>query len=196
MPVEETIGAVADLVKAGYVRHIGVSEVGAATIRRAAAVHPICDLQIEYSLIVRSIESEILPTCRELGIGVTAYGVLARGLISGHWSKAREQAPDMRKSAPRFVGENSSTIWRWSRRCAAWRGSVRRPSLRSRSPGCWRKDPTSRRWSAHADAANGLILGRLGAGPVRSRLRRDRGRGPERRCEGRAISAVRHGASG
>jgi pyridoxine 4-dehydrogenase len=106
VPVEETIGAVADLVKSGYVRHVGLSEVGAATIRRAAAVHPICDLQIEYSLIVRSIESEILPTCRELGIGVTAYGVLARGLISGHWSKAREQAPDTRKSAPRFVGEN------------------------------------------------------------------------------------------
>jgi pyridoxine 4-dehydrogenase len=106
VPIEETIGAVADLVKSGYVRHVGLSEVGAATIRRAAAVHPICDLQIEYSLIVRSIESEILPTCRELGIGVTAYGVLARGLISGHWSKAREQAPDTRKSAPRFVGEN------------------------------------------------------------------------------------------
>jgi pyridoxine 4-dehydrogenase len=106
VPIEETIGAVADLVKAGYVRHVGLSEVGAATIRRAAAVHPICDLQIEYSLIVRSIESEILPTCRELGLGVTAYGVLARGLISGHWSKAREQAPDTRKSAPRFVGEN------------------------------------------------------------------------------------------
>jgi aryl-alcohol dehydrogenase-like predicted oxidoreductase len=106
VPIEETIGAVADLVKSGYVRNVGLSEVGAATIRRAAAVHPICDLQIEYSLIVRSIESEILPTCRELGIGVTAYGVLARGLISGHWSKALEQAPDTRKSAPRFVGEN------------------------------------------------------------------------------------------
>jgi pyridoxine 4-dehydrogenase len=106
VPIEETIGAVADLVKSGYVRHVGLSEVGAATIRRAAAVHPICDLQIEYSLIVRSIESEILPTCRELGIGVTAYGVLARGLISGHWSRAREQAPDTRKSAPRFVGGN------------------------------------------------------------------------------------------
>ena len=106
VPIEETIGTIADLVKAGYVRQIGLSEVGAATIRRAAAVHPICDLQIEYSLIVRSIEAEILPTCRELGIGVTAYGVLARGLISGHWSKAREQTPDSRRSAPRFVGEN------------------------------------------------------------------------------------------
>jgi aryl-alcohol dehydrogenase-like predicted oxidoreductase len=106
VPIEETIGAIADLVKAGYVRHIGLSEVGAATIRRAAAVHPIVDLQIEYSLIVRGIETEILPTCRELGIGVTAYGVLARGLISGHWAKAREAAADYRKTAPRFSGEN------------------------------------------------------------------------------------------
>jgi aryl-alcohol dehydrogenase-like predicted oxidoreductase len=106
VPIEETVGAIADLVKAGWVGHIGLSEVGAATIRRAAAVHPICDLQIEYSLIVRGIEAEILPTCRELGIGVTAYGVLARGLISGHWSKERENAPDSRRSASRFVGEN------------------------------------------------------------------------------------------
>lgn len=106
VPIEETIGVLSDLVKAGYLRHIGLSEVGAATIRRAAAVHPIADLQIEYSLIARMIEAEILPTCRELGIGITAYGALARGLISGHWTKAREQAPDTRKTAPRFVGEN------------------------------------------------------------------------------------------
>ncbi len=106
VPIEETVGAIADLVKRGYVRHVGLSEVGAATIRRAAAVAPIVDLQIEYSLIARGIEDEILPTCRELGIAITAYGVLARGLISGHWSKARENDPDMRKSAPRFVGEN------------------------------------------------------------------------------------------
>src|ERR1700678_2573831 len=110
VPIEETIGAVADLVKSGYVRHVGLSEVGAATIRRAAAVHPICDLQIEYSLIVRSIESDILPTCRDLGFGVTAYGVLARGLISGHWSKAREQAPDTRKSAPRYLEHNLALV--------------------------------------------------------------------------------------
>ena len=106
VPIEETIGAMSDLVKAGYLRHIGLSEVGAATLRRAAAVHPIADLQIEYSLVARMIEDEILPTCRELGVAITAYGVLARGLISGHWSKAREQAPDTRKLAPRFVGEN------------------------------------------------------------------------------------------
>jgi aryl-alcohol dehydrogenase-like predicted oxidoreductase len=77
------------MVKAGYVRHIGLSEVSAETIRRAAKVHPISDLQIEYSLISRGIEESILPTCRQLGIGITAYGVLSRGLISGHWSAAR-----------------------------------------------------------------------------------------------------------
>jgi pyridoxine 4-dehydrogenase len=106
VPIEETIGAIADMVKAGYVRHIGLSEVGAATIRRAAAVHPIADLQIEYSLIVRTIEATILPTCRKLGIGVTAYGVLARGLISGHWSKERASARDFRTASSRFSGEN------------------------------------------------------------------------------------------
>ena len=106
VPIEDTIGAIAEMVKAGYVRHVGLSEVGASTIRRAAAVAPIADLQIEYSLIARGIEADILPTCRELGIGVTAYGVLARGLISGHWSQARETAPDSRKTASRFVGDN------------------------------------------------------------------------------------------
>src|SRR5436305_2395421 len=84
--IEETVGAIAELVEAGYVRYVGLSEVGSETIRRAAAVHPIADLQIEYSLIFRSIEDSILPACRELGIAVTAYGVLSRGLISGHWS--------------------------------------------------------------------------------------------------------------
>jgi aryl-alcohol dehydrogenase-like predicted oxidoreductase len=107
VPIEDTIGAIADLVKAGYVRHIGLSEVGAATIRRAHRVHPIADLQIEYSLISRGIEAEILPIVRELGIGVTAYGVLSRGLISGHWSNERSAAKgDFRGASPRFSGEN------------------------------------------------------------------------------------------
>ena len=88
-------------------RHIGLSEAGAETIRRAAAVHPISDLQIEYSLLSRGIEDQILPTCRELGIGVTAYGVLTRGLLSGHWSAQRElSAGDFRARNPRFEGEN------------------------------------------------------------------------------------------
>src|SRR4051794_37026046 len=107
VPIEETIGAIAEMVEAGYVRYIGLSEVGADTIRRACSVHPIADLQIEYSLISRGIESEILPACRELGVGVTAYGVLSRGLISGHWSRDREASPrDFRRHSPRFQGAN------------------------------------------------------------------------------------------
>ncbi|MEU6736119.1 aldo/keto reductase [Streptomyces physcomitrii] len=107
VPIEETVGAVAELVEAGHVRHIGLSEVGAETIRRAAATAPISDLQIEYSLISRGPEERILPTTRELGIGVTAYGVLSRGLISGHFSRDRElSATDFRAHSPRFQGEN------------------------------------------------------------------------------------------
>jgi aryl-alcohol dehydrogenase-like predicted oxidoreductase len=109
VPIEDTVGAIADMVKAGYVRHIGLSEVGADAIRRASAVHPISDLQIEYSLISRGIEEDILPACRELCIGITAYGVLSRGLISGHWSKAREGEPGFRANAPRFQGANLDT---------------------------------------------------------------------------------------
>jgi len=106
-PIEETVGAIGEMIDAGYVRYVGLSEVGASTIRRAAAVRPIADLQIEYALVTRGIEREILPTCRELGIGITAYGVLSRGLISGHWSKERTEAePGMRGFSPRFVGEN------------------------------------------------------------------------------------------
>lgn len=106
VPIEDTMGALADLVKAGYVRHIGLSEVGVDTIRRAAAVHPIVDLQIEYSLVSRGIEDGILDACRELGVGITAYGVLARGLISGHWAKGEAAAGDFRAMGPRFQGEN------------------------------------------------------------------------------------------
>src|SRR5882757_9077651 len=106
VPIEDTVGAIADMVKAGHVRHIGLSEVSSETIRRAHAVHPISDLQIEYSLISRRPEDDVFPTCRELGIGVTAYGVLSRGLISGHWSKARKGEQDFRAISPRFQGEN------------------------------------------------------------------------------------------
>ena len=107
VPVEETVGAIKEMVEAGYVRHIGLSEVGAETIRRAHAVHPISDLQIEYSLFSRGIERSILPTVRELGIGVSAYGVLSRGLLSGHWTKSSGGgASDFRAHSPRFQGEN------------------------------------------------------------------------------------------
>jgi aryl-alcohol dehydrogenase-like predicted oxidoreductase len=105
VPIEDTVGAIADLIRAGYVRHIGLSEVGAATVRRAHAVHQISDLQIEYSLISRTPEAAILPALEELGIGVTAYGVLSRGLLSG--SKPAVQG-DFRAHLPRFSGENFS----------------------------------------------------------------------------------------
>ncbi|MEV4680019.1 aldo/keto reductase [Streptomyces kurssanovii] len=107
VPIEETVGAIKEMVDAGYVRHIGLSEVDAATIRRAHAVHPITDLQIEYSLISRAVEADVLPTLRELGIGLTAYGVLSRGLISGHWSADRTAGPgDFRAFSPRFSNGN------------------------------------------------------------------------------------------
>ncbi len=107
VPIEETVGAMAEMIKAGYLKYIGLSEAGAATIRRARSVHPISDVQIEYSLISRGIEREILPTCRELGIGITAYGVLSRGLISGHWTTDRSTAPsDFRSHSPRFAAGN------------------------------------------------------------------------------------------
>jgi aryl-alcohol dehydrogenase-like predicted oxidoreductase len=103
VPIETTIGAMAEMVEAGYIRHIGLSEVSAQTIRKAHAVHPISDLQIEYSLISRGIENRILPALRELGIGLTAYGVLSRGL---NWSNAHASEADFRSRSPRFQGEN------------------------------------------------------------------------------------------
>jgi len=107
VPIDDTVGAIGDMIKAGYVRYVGLSEVGAATLRRAHAAHPVCDLQIEYSLASRGIEAEILPVCRELGIGITAYGILSRGLISGHFSRERAaQDKGFRQHAPRFQGEN------------------------------------------------------------------------------------------
>lgn len=106
VPIEDTVGAIAEMVKAGYVRHIGLSEVGSETLRRAAAVHPICDLQIEYSLLSRGIEDGVLDTCRELGIGITAYGVLSRGLLSGHWDPSRAGKGDWRSQGPRFQPGN------------------------------------------------------------------------------------------
>jgi len=106
VPIEETIGAIADMVKAGYVRYIGLSEVGSQTLRRAVKIHPISDLQMEYSLFSRGIEKTILRTCRELGIGLTAYGVLSRGLISDKWGKERLSPKDFRSHSPRFQGDN------------------------------------------------------------------------------------------
>ena len=103
VPIEDSIGALADLVKAGYVRHIGLSEVGVDTIRRAHATHPICDLQIEYSLMSRGVEADILPTLRKLGIALTAYGILSHGLIGGVPAPA---VHGTQSHLPRFQGEN------------------------------------------------------------------------------------------
>ncbi len=103
VPIEETVGAIADMIKVGYVRYIGLSEVGPETIRRAHAAHPISDLQIEYSVVSRDPEAEIFPVLKELGIGVTAYGVLSRGLLTG--SKPTGKG-DWRAYLPRFTGEN------------------------------------------------------------------------------------------
>jgi aryl-alcohol dehydrogenase-like predicted oxidoreductase len=104
VPIEETIGAIADLVKAGYVRHIGLSEVGVDTIRRAAKVHPIVDLQIEYSLATRKPEDKIFPLLAELGMSATLYGVMSRGLLTG----SKLTAGDMRAHMPRFQGANQA----------------------------------------------------------------------------------------
>jgi aryl-alcohol dehydrogenase-like predicted oxidoreductase len=107
VPIEETVGAIAELVQAGYVRHVALSEAGADTLRRAHAVHPVASLQIEWSLLSRGIESEIVPTARELGVAINPYGALSRGLLSGHWSRERsEHGRDFRSRLPRFSGEH------------------------------------------------------------------------------------------
>lgn len=106
VPIEDTVGAIADMIRAGYVRHAGLSEVGAETLRRAHAVHPICDLQIEYSLMSRGIEASILPTARELGVGITAYGVLSRGLLSGRVPPSGSKGDIRVVRMPRFADGN------------------------------------------------------------------------------------------
>jgi aryl-alcohol dehydrogenase-like predicted oxidoreductase len=106
VPIEDTVGAIADMIRAGYIRHVGLSEVGAETIRRAHAVHPIADLQIEYSLMSRGIEKAILPTTRELGIDITAYGVLSRGLLSGRLPPAGNKGDLRIVRMPRFQQGN------------------------------------------------------------------------------------------
>ena len=105
VPIEDTVGAIAECIEAGWVRHVGLSEVGPETLRRASAVHPICDLQIEYALTTRNIERAVLPACRELGIGITAYGVFSRGLLTGGWRPGQDAAGDFRSHTPRFQGE-------------------------------------------------------------------------------------------
>jgi aryl-alcohol dehydrogenase-like predicted oxidoreductase len=107
VPIEDTVGAISEMVKAGYVRHVGLSEASSETIRRAYKVHPIIALQIEYSLVSRSVEADILPTLRELGISMTAYGVFSRGLLTGHVpSRDSASEGDIRGHFPRFQAQN------------------------------------------------------------------------------------------
>jgi len=106
VPIEDTVGAMAEMVRAGYVRHVGLSEAGPDTIRRAHAVHPVAALQIEYSLLSRGVERAILPTLRELGISLVAYGVLSRGLIANRAPGERTPPGEIRLRMPRFQGEN------------------------------------------------------------------------------------------
>jgi aryl-alcohol dehydrogenase-like predicted oxidoreductase len=105
VPIEDTVGAIAECIDKGWVRHVGLSEVGPETLRRASAVHPICDLQIEYALTTRNIERSVLPACRELGIALTAYGVFGRGLLTGGWQPGQDSPGDFRHHSPRFQGE-------------------------------------------------------------------------------------------
>jgi aryl-alcohol dehydrogenase-like predicted oxidoreductase len=105
VPIEDTVGAIAECIAAGWVRYLGLSEVGPDTLRRASAVHPVSDLQIEYALTTRNIERAVLPACRELGIGLTVYGVFSRGLLTGGWRPGDNAPGDFRHHAPRFQGE-------------------------------------------------------------------------------------------
>jgi pyridoxine 4-dehydrogenase len=105
VPIEDTVGAIAECIEAGWVRYVGLSEVGPETLRRASAVHPISDLQIEYALTTRNIERSVLPACRELGIGLTVYGVFGRGLLTGGWQPGADTPGDFRHHTPRFQGE-------------------------------------------------------------------------------------------
>jgi aryl-alcohol dehydrogenase-like predicted oxidoreductase len=105
VPIEDTVGAIAECIEAGWVRYVGLSEVGPETLRRASAVHPICDLQIEYALTTRNIERTVLPACRELGIGLTVYGVFGRGLLTGGWQPSETAPGDFRTYSPRFQGD-------------------------------------------------------------------------------------------
>ena len=143
-PIEETVGAMADLVRAGKVRYLGLSEAAPATLRRAVAVHPIAALQTEYSLWSRDPEGELLATCRELGIGFVAYSPLGRGFLTGRYRSIEDLAPDdWRRNNPRFQGENFQHNLDVVDKVASWPGprAARRRSWRW--PGCSRRAPTS-----------------------------------------------------
>ncbi len=146
VPIEDTVGAIADLIKAGYVRHVGLSEVGVETIRRAQAVHPIVDLQIEYSIASRGPEARLFPALQELGINATLYGVFSRGLLTG--SKPTEES-DFRAHLPRFSGDAASQNENYGREVRRLRQGARHVDRRARPGlGCSRSSRASSRSSA------------------------------------------------
>ena len=151
VPIEETVGAMKELVEAGKVRHIGLSEASAATLRRACAVHPVTALQTEYSLWTRDVEAEVLPTCRELGVGFVAYSPLGRGFLSGRFKSIDELEPnDFRRNGPRFQGEQLEQNLRLVAQVEELAAEKGRRPARSPSPGCWLRATTSSRSRARS----------------------------------------------
>ena len=195
VPIEDTVGAIAEMIQAGYVRHIGLSEMGADTIRRAHAVHPIAALQIEYSLMSRGIEAEILPTVRELGISVTAYGILSRGLLSSGTARLAARRPA--HPLPPVLRREPRAEPGAARRARGHRGRARG----HRRPAGDRLGGLPRRGHHPADrdqAPGPAGRGAEGARPdaERGRPGRDRGRRARRRGRGRPVRAGRAGHAG
>ena len=186
VPIEETVGAIAEQVEKGTVRRIGLSEVGSETIRRAHAVHPISDLQIEYSLLSRGIERDILQTCRELGIPITAYGVLSRGLIGG--TVATDDPSDWRAHTPRFQGENLQRNLALVQRTAADRRPARHLARPARDRLGGRAGRGHRPGDRHeAPLADRRVAGRRAGAARRRRPRRDRAGRARRQRRRRAL---------
>lgn len=144
MPIEDVVGTMADLIREGKIRHIGLSEASVATLERAHKVHPITALQTEYSLWTRDAEQGVLAACERLGIGFVPYSPLGRGFLTGAIRRPEDLAEDdFRRGNPRFQGKTSPATWRWWRRWVSWRHR-RASSLHSwRWPGCWRRASTS-----------------------------------------------------
>ena len=154
VPIEDTVGAMADLVRQGKVRHLGISEAGAATIRRAHAVHPLSAVQIEYSLWTRDVEAEILPLCEELGIGFVAYSPLGRGFLTGAVTSLDSlREGDARRRMPRFQGENLTRNLALVEELKAHAAAERLPRRSSRWPGCCRAARSSCRSPAPATSS-------------------------------------------
>ena len=154
VPIEDSVGAMAELVRAGKVRHLGLSEVGADTLRAANDVHPIAALQSEWSLWTRGLEADIIPTARELGVGIVPYSPIGRGFLTGALPSREELADDdFRRNNPRFADENVGRTWRSSRRSAPSPTTRAPRPRRSRWPGCWAAATTWSRSPARATRA-------------------------------------------